>query len=83
MVVENLQTSSRRNLAHRGRMEVVRKIAVSRLHEDCGVGKALGVDTVVYVDEAHPFTDMSSSILNGGVPIDIRKQSQAESGRIL
>lgn len=77
-IVEYPQGAIRRNLAHCGGMEIVGVIASPRLNENGGVGETLGVDFAIDIAENDSLADVPSSVLDGGVPIDIREQAQAE-----
>jgi hypothetical protein len=79
LIVEDLQCTLRRNLAHGGRMEAVMEVAVPALHEYGGVAEALGEDLTTHVVEVDTLTDVSSCILDRRVPVHVGHATQTEA----
>lgn len=78
-VVEDLQAAARRNLADRGRVKLVRVVAVSALHKNGTVTEALGVDFPSNVVQVDAFANVPARVLDGGVAVDVGQQAEAEA----
>ena len=79
LVVENLQRARRWNFADSSRVESVMIVAVARLNEDSTVGQALSVDFTADVVKVDSFADVTASIFDRGIPVDVGKKAQAKS----
>lgn len=60
-------------------MPTVTLIAIWALHEYARIGQALCEHLSTDVIKSGPFADMSSRLLDHGVPIHVRQQAQAET----
>jgi len=83
LVVENLETAARRNLAHRGRMESMVVVTVSRLHKYCRITEALCIDLAPNVVQVNSLPNVPPRVLDRRVTIHVRQLAEAESVIVL
>ena len=81
LVVENVHVTSGGNLANCGRVPVAAHVAVWRLHKDAAFAEILCEYLAADVHEPHPTPYVTAGHLNGGITVDVGKQSQTESLR--
>lgn len=79
LVVENLEATSAGDLADSGGMEAVVVITVTALDKNAGVTEALGVHLPSHVVQMHSFANVSASVLDCRVAVDVGQQSKAEA----
>ena len=79
LVVEDLQAAAGRYFADGGRVEPVGVVTLPTLDKDGSVAETLGENFATDVKEVHPFPDVTPNVLNGGVPVDVGEQAEAES----
>jgi len=82
-IVENLQRAIRRYFANGTRMEAMAVITVPRLDEYCTIGHAFCVNFSTHVSQPDTLPNVTSSIFNGGVAIDVGQLAQAESIHVI
>lgn len=78
LVVKDLQAAATGDLANRRRVEAVVIVAVSTLHKDAAVTKALGIHFTSNIVKMDSFADMPPSVLNGGVAVNIGQEPKAK-----
>ena len=78
LVVEDLDAAGWRNLAHSGRVEAVRVVAVATLNEDGSFTEALGKHLPSHIEQVHTFANVPADVLNSGVVVDIGEEPQTE-----
>ena len=54
-------------------------VTVSRLDENCTIREALGKYFATRVKKIDSFSNMATSVFNGGVSVDIGKKSEAKA----
>ena len=60
-------------------MEPVSVVTLPALDEHGPVAETLGENFSADVKEVHPFPDVTPNVLDGGVPVDVGEQTEAES----
>jgi len=78
LVVENFQVTTRRNLAHSGRMPAVALVAVRRLHKNGWLWLALSKDLAPDIVQPHALPYVPPCLLHHRVAVDVRQQTEAE-----
>jgi hypothetical protein len=66
---------------HRGGMPSKSLVAIRRLHEDGGLGEALGEDLAADVVEPDALADVLPGLLDHRVPVHVRQEAETKSGR--
>lgn len=82
LIVKDFQGAPRRYLANSARMKAVMMIAVSRLNEDRRVREAFSVDLTTDIIQMNALSDVTSSVFDCAIAIDVAQLTQAESIRI-
>ncbi len=78
LVVEDLQTAARRDLADRGWVEPVGVVALTTLDEDGSIAQTLCEHLSTDIEQVHPLADVAADVFDGRVPVDVREQPETE-----
>jgi len=78
LVVENLETATRRDLADRGWVESMVVVTVSRLHKYGRVAEALSIHLATHIVEVNSLPNVPSCVLDCRVAVHVGQLSQAE-----
>ena len=78
LVVEDLETAAGRDLAHRGRMEGVRVVALPTVHKDSTFAQTLRKHLSPDVKQVDPFPNVVTDVLNGRVSVHVREKPETE-----
>lgn len=78
--VKNLQGKPVGDLTYGSRMEAVNVVAVARLHKNGALTLTLRIQgaLVGHVCQPDALTDVATRVLDGRVPVDVRKQAQRD-----
>lgn len=72
LVVEDLQTTARRDLTDGGWVETVVEVTGSTLHKNTAVTETLREDFSSNIVQVNSFANMPAGVFYGGVTVDIR-----------
>lgn len=78
LVIENLEAAAGRNLTHRGGMESMVVVTVSRLHEYSRITEALCIDLASHIIQVNALSNVAPRVLDRRVAVHIRQLAQAE-----
>jgi len=78
LVIENLEAAAGRNLTHRGGMESMVVVTVSRLHEYSRITEALCIDLASHIIQVNTLSNVAPRVLDSRVAVHIRQLTQAE-----
>ena len=54
-------------------------VTLPTLNKDSSITETLGKNFTANIKKVYPFSDVTSNILNGRVPVDVGEQTEAES----